>query len=107
MLAMGSSFNARPANRIPLYTCWNEGKLVMINLQKTSIDNYAEFVIYGRIQTVMTMLMEKLQIPISSFKIIRQIVLFFGPNDTTVKEAEYAGECQTFLKSQNCSYEKE
>lgn len=32
MLTIGSSFNARPANRIPLYTCWNGGKLVMINL---------------------------------------------------------------------------
>lgn len=73
MLSLGSSYNATPANKIPHHMCWNGGKLVLVNLQKTSIDHTAEFVIYGRIQTVMSMLMDKLNMPIPVFKVKRLI----------------------------------
>lgn len=71
MLSLGSSYNAKPANQIPHHMKWNGGKLVLVNLQKTSIDHVAEFVIYGRIQTVMALLMEKLSIPIPIFIVKR------------------------------------
>ena len=60
MLGLGSSFRVKPANKIPINMCWKGGKLILINIQKTAMDNYAEFVIYARIQTVMAKLMEKL-----------------------------------------------
>lgn len=49
MLSLGTSYSARPANKIPMHLNWNGGKLVIVNLQKTAIDHIAEFVIYGRI----------------------------------------------------------
>ena len=49
------------------------GKLVIVNLQKTSLDLKAELVIHARIQTVMTMLMEKLGRKIPAFKLERWI----------------------------------
>lgn len=88
MLSLGSSYSARPASKIPLNVCWNGGKLIVVNLQKTSIDNYAEFVIYARIQTVMTMLMDKLQIPIPTLRIKKQIQLSLHEQTIKVKEAE-------------------
>ena len=60
-----------PANQIPINMTWNGGKFVQVNLQKTPIDEFAEFVIHARIQTVMTKLMEKLEMPIPKFKLDR------------------------------------
>lgn len=105
MLSLGSSYSARPANKIPLNVCWNGGKLVVVNLQKTSMDNLAEFVIYARIQTVLTMLMDKLQIPIPAFKVARSIHLVLQGNTIRAKEAEVSNERHSFLKGQFCQYE--
>lgn len=105
MLSLGSSYSARPANKIPLNVCWNGGKLVVINLQKTSIDNFAEFVIYARIQTVMAMLMEKLSIPIPTFEVRKQIQLTLEGTALRAEEVEVGSERHTFLKDQFCPYE--
>ena len=64
MLCLGSSMRVAPANQIPINMTWNGGKFVVVNLQKTPIDDFAEIVIHARIQTVMTKLMEKLEMPI-------------------------------------------
>lgn len=92
MLSLGSSFSARPANKIPVHLRWNGGKLVLVNLQKTSIDHIAEFVIYGRIQTVMSLLMEKLNLPIPLFTVKRQIELELSDNQLIAKEASDCNE---------------
>ena len=50
---------------------WTGGKLVIVNLQKTLLDPMANIIIHARIQTVFTKLMEKLEIPIPKFKLIK------------------------------------
>ena len=56
-----------PANTWPLITA-AQGKLVIINLQKTPIDDFAEFVIHGKCDDVVKLLMEKLQYNIPVWK---------------------------------------
>jgi mono-ADP-ribosyltransferase sirtuin 6 len=60
MLCLGSSMRVAPANQIPINMTWNGGKYVIVNLQKTPLDEMADMVIHGRIQTVMAKVMEKL-----------------------------------------------
>ena len=51
------------------------------------------------------MLMEKLQMSIPTFKVVRQIQLVLKDCKIYAKEAELADERQTFLKSHFCFYE--
>lgn len=60
-LAMGSSMRVTPACNMPVSTAQNGGNLVMINLQKTPVDQYATLVIHGKCDDVMKVLMRKLQ----------------------------------------------
>ena len=64
-VVMGSSLRVTPAADMPKATAENGGNLVIINLQKTPLDNYATLCIYGKCDDVMELLMEKLdyQIP--------------------------------------------
>lgn len=71
MISLGCSLRVAPANQIPINMTSNGGKLVLVNLQKTPIDPFAEFVIHARIQTVMVKVMERLDIPIPAFKLDR------------------------------------
>lgn len=64
MLSLGSSLRVTPACDIPVEMVENGGKLVIVNLQKTPLDNMAALVIHARIQNVMGLLMEKLNMKI-------------------------------------------
>ena len=59
-LAMGSSMRIQPACSLPLNSVRNGGNFVLINLQKTPMDQYATLVIHGKCEDVMELLMEKL-----------------------------------------------
>lgn len=84
MLSLGSSLRVTPACDIPFDMTQNGGKLVIVNLQKTPLDKHAELVIHGRIQNVMGILMEKLNIAIPEFKIQRYMRINF-------KETKFGG----------------
>lgn len=71
MLCLGSSLRVSPANQIPINMTWNGGKIVIVNLQKTPVDDFAHLIIHARIQTVMAMVMEKLKMPIPAFRLDR------------------------------------
>ena len=60
MLAMGSSLRVYPAAGMAQATAEQGGKLVIVNLQKTPLDPYADMVIHGKIDDVMDMLMAEL-----------------------------------------------
>jgi len=62
-----------PAAEMPNYTVKNGGRLVIINLQKTPLDDIASMVIHGKIEDVMVSLMKKLEIAIPEWKIVRRI----------------------------------
>ena len=64
-LVMGTSLRVQPAASMPLETVNNKGNLVICNLQKTPIDQYATLVIHAKCDDIMELLMKKLgyQIP--------------------------------------------
>ena len=59
-LAMGSSLRVSPANGLPISSVQNGGKLVICNLQKTPLDQFATLCIYAKCDDIMVALMKKL-----------------------------------------------
>jgi NAD-dependent SIR2 family protein deacetylase len=72
-LAMGSSLTVTPAADMPRQTRRKGGRLVIVNLQRTPLDSMATLKINAFCDTVMQMLMEKLQLEIPPFKLIRRM----------------------------------
>eukprot|EP00808_Paulinella_micropora_P012693 g18616.t1 len=73
-LALGSSLTVSPACDMPRLTA-QRGKLVIVNLQPTPLDSLATLKIHAKIDTVMEMLMDKLQVLIPRFQLRRRFVL--------------------------------
>lgn len=71
-LAMGSSLRVTPAAHIPEMVGKN-GKLVIVNLQKTPLDKNAALVIHAFCDTVMEKLMERLGVGIPEFRLTRRL----------------------------------
>ncbi|KAL4510633.1 hypothetical protein ABPG72_004787 [Tetrahymena utriculariae] len=74
-LVLGSSLRVTPAADIPLATAQNGNKLVVVNLQKTPLDNLCALRIYAMIDNVMVLLMKKLGLEIPEFILQRTIVI--------------------------------
>ena len=72
-LAMGSSLRVNPAAQIPKKVGKNGKKLVIVNLQKTPLDDYAKFVIHAFCDVVIEKLMEKLNLEIPEFRLKRYV----------------------------------
>ena len=60
MLALGSSLRVNPAAHMASICTERKGKLVIVNLQKTPLDNCAMMNIHAKIDDVMELLMMKL-----------------------------------------------
>lgn len=74
-LACGSSLAVRPACDQPAATAQNGGKLVICNLQKTPLTEMATLHIFAQTDTVMSMLMERLSLPIPQFRLERRVII--------------------------------
>ena len=51
-----------------MMTKQRKGKVVIINLQKTPVDEHADIVIHEQVDKVMELLMKKLNIPVPEFR---------------------------------------
>jgi NAD-dependent SIR2 family protein deacetylase len=92
-LAMGSSLTVRPAADMPKTVSDRGGRLVIVNLQKTPLDQYADLKIHAFCDTVIQMLMEKLNFGIPQFKLNRRLKVTKGVE--IVDGNEY--DCLRFL----------
>lgn len=70
MVCMGSSMRVSPANMMAMTTAIM-GKVVMVNLQKTPMDDACVLVIHEKCDKVMQLLFEKLGYQIPAFKLDR------------------------------------
>ena len=98
MLCLGSSLRVAPANQIPINMTWQGGKMVIVNLQQTPLDEFADFIIHARIQTVMTKVMEKLEMPIPTFKLDRWAEVTLKDNKLSVSGIDKMGGPYTLFK---------
>jgi NAD-dependent SIR2 family protein deacetylase len=69
MIVMGSSLKVTPACDLPRLTLKNNGKLVIVNLQKTPLDPHADMRLFAKIDKVMLGLMKELDIEIPMYTI--------------------------------------
>ena len=72
-LVMGSSLRVTPAADMPKSTAANGGNLVICNLQKTPLDNYATLCIYAKCDDIMELLMKKLDYQIPSWQMKKRL----------------------------------
>ena len=72
-LVMGSSMRVQPAASMPLETVNNKGNLVICNLQKTPIDQYATLVIHAKCDDIMELLMKKLGYTIPTWQMKKRL----------------------------------
>lgn len=81
---MGSSLRVTPAADIPLKVAENGGKLVIVNLQRTPLDEHAALNIHAKCDDVMERLMEKLNMEIPKWKINRFVEISCDGKKVTV-----------------------
>ncbi|XP_073450751.1 NAD-dependent protein deacylase sirtuin-6 isoform X1 [Aquarana catesbeiana] len=63
-ITLGTSLQIKPSGNLPLLTKRKGGKLVIVNLQPTKHDRYADLRIHGYVDEVLTQLMQHLDIKI-------------------------------------------
>ena len=61
-LCLGTSLQIRPCRDLPKKTKKNGGKLVIVNLQRTSLDSLADLIIHERCDYVMKYILDKLNL---------------------------------------------
>jgi len=68
-LVLGTSMRVSPANKFPMQAVENDGKLIIINLQKTPYDKQAHLVIREKTDKVMELLMKRLGLDIPQYSL--------------------------------------
>jgi NAD-dependent SIR2 family protein deacetylase len=100
MLCLGSSLRVNPAAMMPDETVKNGGRIVIVNLQKTPLDEVASMLIHSKIEDVMTKLMQKLNLEIPKWQIIRRIkVSYFSKEAIKIKPVDEKGSEYSFIKT--------
>jgi len=74
-IVLGSRCTVSPACDVPIKIGRSGRQLVVVNLQRTGADCYASLRIGAKIDDAMTAIMRKLDIPIPSFRLQRNIVV--------------------------------
>uniref|UniRef100_A0A4W3K3F1 NAD-dependent protein deacylase sirtuin-6 n=1 Tax=Callorhinchus milii TaxID=7868 RepID=A0A4W3K3F1_CALMI len=67
-ITLGSSLQIKPSSNLPFNTKKKGGKLVIVNLQATKLDKYADLRIFGYVDDVITKLMKHLGIEIPEWE---------------------------------------
>lgn len=104
-LVLGSSLSVTPANEVPAVVGQSRSaKLVICNLQKTPLDNFASTRIWCKIDDLMTRVMQHLGLPIPAFVLQRRLRLQLqlkakGGCQLLVAGLDVDGTPATFLQS--------
>ncbi|CAF1217524.1 unnamed protein product [Rotaria magnacalcarata] len=86
-ICLGTSLQIRPCRDLPRKTRKNGGKIVIINLQKTSLDSLADLIIHERCDHVMKYILDKLHLNlnekpsvfnVSKYSHVKKIILLSG-----------------------------
>jgi hypothetical protein len=87
-ICIGSSMRQHPACDMPLKCLKNGGRVVMINLQKTPVDDVSSLVVHGKIDEIFPKLAQKLDIEITKWKLTRRICFILNPTEDNKKLLE-------------------
>jgi NAD-dependent SIR2 family protein deacetylase len=100
MVCVGSSMRVNPAAEMAGLTAQRGKNLVIINLMKTPLDQYASLVINGKCQVVFELLMKKLQIEIPAWNITRSAKIALTKNVQGKESVQIQG-----IDTNNLSYD--
>jgi len=92
MLVIGSSLQTPPASKCVGISTLPGGSFVMINLQKTPLDQFAKLRIRAKIEDVFELLMKELKITIPTFKETRWMEIKVEDQPPTKNEEERKDE---------------
>lgn len=82
-IVLGSSLTVSPACDIPRKVVKNGGKLVIVNLQKTPLDDISSIRIFGECDMFTTLLMKKLNCSIPEWNLERFVMISHNYNTAT------------------------
>jgi mono-ADP-ribosyltransferase sirtuin 6 len=99
-LVLGSSLTVRPACDMPGLVGKNPyAKLVICNLQKTPLDDFAAIKIYSKCDDLMKFVMKSLNIEIPPFILHRRVKTNRKPNEVTIQALDFDGTPATIFSS--------
>jgi mono-ADP-ribosyltransferase sirtuin 6 len=98
-ICLGSSLTVKPANELPRCTKECGGQVVIVNLQRTPLDNIADVRVHSPVDKFLTAVMAALSIPIPSFELERRIVLWHEDGTLKVSGVEDDGMPSSLLSS--------
>ena len=116
VIVLGSSLRIQPASGLPGMCRWKKGakgkgkvggmggrtgKLVIINLQKTHMDDKCELRVWGKCDDVMRMVCEELGVEIGEWKAGTPMPPYTFPEGTEEEEEDEAGEEEQELAKDN------
>lgn len=78
-LSCGSSLTVTPAADIPQLVASNHGDLVIVNLQRTPLDDFASLRIFAKCDDVSRLLAKKLSLQIPNFLLQRKLIVQSSP----------------------------
>ncbi|KAH6886319.1 DHS-like NAD/FAD-binding domain-containing protein [Thelonectria olida] len=91
-LVLGSSCTVTPANEIPeIVGARRKAKLAICNLQKTPLDRMSAVRIHSETDTLMTKIMEILELPIPKFILQRRLLIKINSQDDSRHEIIVSG----------------
>ncbi|KAI0460598.1 NAD-dependent deacetylase sirtuin-7 [Xylaria acuta] len=111
-LVLGSSLTVSPSNEIPETVGGKQGaKLAICNLQSTPIDRLSDIRVFAKTDDLMTRVMAKLGLRISSFILRRRLVIQVetgadGRPQLVVQGIDVDGTPATFLQSVRLDYNR-
>ncbi|KAI8951282.1 NAD-dependent deacetylase sirtuin-7 [Xylaria longipes] len=111
-LVLGSSLTVSPSNEIPETVGGKRGaKLAICNLQSTPVDRLSDIRIFAKTDDLMTRVMAKLGLPISSFILRRRLVIrqetgADGRQQLVVQGIDVDGTPASFLQSVRLDYNR-
>lgn len=111
-LVLGSSLTVTPANGIP-QVCGmrRNSKLVICNLQNTPFDHISEMRVYSEADSLMTRVMQGLELPIPTFILKRRLVITAetdsnGRQSVTLSGIDVDGTPVSYLQSVKLEYNR-
>ncbi|KAI0414687.1 NAD-dependent deacetylase sirtuin-7 [Xylaria grammica] len=111
-LVLGSSLTVSPSNEIPETVGQRRGaKLVICNLQSTPIDRLSDVRVFSKTDNLMSRVMAKLGLPISSFILRRRLTVQMETGEDkrqqlVVRGIDVDGTPATFLQSVRLDYNR-
>eukprot|EP01012_Entosiphon_sulcatum_P007269 TRINITY_DN1364_c0_g1_i1.p1 TRINITY_DN1364_c0_g1~~TRINITY_DN1364_c0_g1_i1.p1 ORF type:complete len:527 (-),score=53.23 TRINITY_DN1364_c0_g1_i1:70-1602(-) len=96
-VVLGSSLVVRPASDMPRETATNGGRLVIVNLQRTPLDDLCAMRVHGKCDQFVELLMNELGFSIPPFVLHRNVVLWRENNLVRLAGVEEDGTPATLF----------